>query len=335
MFYSIGIDVSKATLQVYIPIRDINITISNTSKGLQGLWAKLKKYYKKDIQQILFVFEPTGTYSTLLKHFCADHNIMTFIVNPRQSSNFSKALANRSKTDPIDAQMLSQMASMAHKSDIKVPLIDPLQESLTEILGYYKLIQKQRKSIASHLEALEAKVPMTDTVKRLKIKMNQLKEEEELILQEMMALIQSNDTLSEGFENIQSISGVGKISALILLHLFITYPHANRQQISALCGLDVVESISGTSLKTKPRISKKGNALYRSILFMPVLSSVRTNPYFKSFYNRLKENGKHTTQAQIAVMKKTILIAHALYRKNQKFDPLYYEKSIGWNHEIA
>jgi hypothetical protein len=48
MFNYIGIDVSKATLQVYIPITDENISIENSKKALISLYAKLKKYYKKD-----------------------------------------------------------------------------------------------------------------------------------------------------------------------------------------------------------------------------------------------------------------------------------------------
>ena len=75
MFHSIGIDVSKATLQVYIPIKDENISIDNSIKAIKALYSKLKKYYKKESKGLVFVFEPTGTYSSVLKHFC---NISTF-----------------------------------------------------------------------------------------------------------------------------------------------------------------------------------------------------------------------------------------------------------------
>jgi len=60
---------------------------------------------------------------------------------------------------------------------------------------------------------------------------------------------------------------------------------------------------------------------------MPILSCVTNNIYLKSFYDRLKENGKHSTAAQIAVMRKVILITHSLYKNNQKFDDHIYEKT--------
>jgi len=113
------------------------------------------------------------------------------------------------------------------------------------------------------------------------------------------------------------------------MHLFITYPKANRQEIVALCGLDAIENSSGTSVHRKSRISKQGSKIYRNMLFMPVLSSIQHNPYMKLFYERLKNNGKHSTVAQIAVMRKIILIAHSLFKNSVKFNEEIYEKSIG------
>jgi len=53
---------------------------------------------------------------------------------------------------------------------------------------------------------------------------------------------------------------------------------------------------------------------------MSVFTAVQHDKKFKSFYERLKSNGKHTTAAQIAVMRKIILTAHSLYKNNRKYD---------------
>ncbi len=53
---------------------------------------------------------------------------------------------------------------------------------------------------------------------------------------------------------------------------------------------------------------------------MPVMVAVQKNEKLKEFYERLKGNGKHTTVAQIAVMRKMIVIAHSLYKNNERFD---------------
>ena len=333
MFHSIGIDVSKATLQVYIPIKDENISIDNSVKAIRALYAKLKKYYKKEAKDIIFVFEPTGTYSSVLKHFCADKGIPAFIVNPRQSAHFAKALDNRSKSDIIDAVMLSKMAMMAGQNQIVVPIIDEVQETLREMLTLYKLLQKQRTALSNHLEALEAKKRITVITKKVKKEILHFKEQEALLVDEMLALIHADKKLSSDLKNITSFIGIGNLAGIALLHLFISYPEANRQQISALSGLDPIETTSGTSLNRRSRISKRGNSIYRSILFMPVLSSTRLNPHMKAFYDRLKANNKHTTLAQIAVMRKMILITHSLYKNNQPFDSELYEKRVAWHQE--
>jgi transposase len=327
----IGIDVAKATLQVYIPIKDENISIENSTKALKSLYSKLKKYYKKDIDKLVFIFEPTGSYSSLLKYFCSEKQIKAFIVNPRQSANFAKALDNRSKSDIIDAKMLHKFYVMAKDGDIVVPVLNEAQEALSVMLGYYKLLQKERNAFSNHLEALAAKKLNNPIEKKLEKKIKKLKLQEKEMIKEMKNLILSDEELSKSFECIISFKGVGDISAIALLHLFISYPKANRQEITALSGLDVIETSSGTSIHRRSRISKRGNSIYRGILFMPILSSVVNNKYIKSFYDRLKENGKHSTAAQIAVMRKIILITHSLYKNKQVFNNDIYEKRIGWN----
>ena len=87
--------------------------------------------------------------------------------------------------------------------------------------------------------------------------------------------------------------------------------------------LNPIYKQSGSSLQSKYSISKTGSKLYRGILFMGIISAVRFDENFKAFYERLLVNHKHTTQAQIAVMRKVIIIAHSLYRNNKKYDKNY------------
>jgi transposase len=333
MFNYIGIDVSKATLQVYIPVKDENISIDNNKKALISLYSKLKKYYKKDISNLVFIFEPTGSYSALLKRFCADKSIYAFIINPRQSVNFAKALDNRSKSDIIDAKMLYKFHVMLNDSDITVPILNNAQEDLSEMLTYYKFLQKQRVGFSNHLEALSSKDGSSYIIKELDKEIKQLKSQEEKMILKMKSLILSDKIMIQKFENITSIVGIGDKAAIALIHLFISYPDANRQEIVALSGLDAIENTSGTSVQRRTRISKKGSAIYRSMLFMPVLSAIKSNPYMKLFYDRLKSNGKHSTSAQIAVMRKMILIAHSLFKNDIKFNNELYEKNLGWKEK--
>lgn len=319
--YSIGLDISKSTINVYIPKNDSNIVINNDITSLKVLYSKIKKQYKKDIDKIVFVFEPTSNYSFLVKQFCSDKNIKAFIVNPKKSANFAKVIGHRSKTDINDAKLLSKMIITAKEKELQIPIIDPIEEELKELITYYKFIVKQKVQTNNHIESLKVKNKDKYALQALKEQYQFLKQKEENAIKKMKALI-INSHLKEAFYNIQSIEGLGEFSSIVLLTHFLQYPQANQRQIVSLAGLDPIEKSSGSSVRGKVRISKSGSKVCRGSLFMPVLTAIKHNQKIKDFYERLKENGKHTTVAQIAVMRKLIVIAHSLYKNNQSYDPM-------------
>lgn len=78
MFYSIGLDISKKLIAIHIPINNQDIEIENNIKSIKFLYSKLKKLYKKDIKNLVFIFEPTGSYSFTLTKFCSEKKYQMF-----------------------------------------------------------------------------------------------------------------------------------------------------------------------------------------------------------------------------------------------------------------
>ena len=157
MYNCIGLDVSKKLIAVYIPINKVNLEIENNTKAFKSLYSKLKKLYKKDIDSLVFIFEPTGSYSFALTKFCKDKNIKSFLINPKQFSNHAKALGQRNKTDEVDSIVLSKSLHLARENEIKVPYINEEAEDIKELMSYYKFTSKQKTKTSNHLEALSAK----------------------------------------------------------------------------------------------------------------------------------------------------------------------------------
>jgi transposase len=327
--YSIGLDISKSLISVHVPLNSLDLEIENSAKGLKSFYSKLKKLYKKELEKIVFVYEPTGSYSSLITKFCANKNIKAFAINPKQSSNFAKALGYRSKSDKIDAKMLSLSISVAKPNEIKIPVINKTAEDIKELMSYYMFTVKQRVAMQNHYEALRVKDGNNYALKDLKKRVKQMKQKEDEIIQKIDEIIKEDDKLLENYENIKTIPGIGTITAIVLLHLFIKYPKANQKQIVSLVGLDPVIKESGTSLNAKPKISKSGSRLYRGVLFMPTMVAINYNEQMRAFYDRLKSNGKHSTVAQIAVMRKLVVIAHSLYKNNMSYDANVYKKACG------
>lgn len=331
--YSIGLDISKASVNVHIPQGTLDLEIENTPKSFKSLYSKLKKIYKKEIDNLIFVFESTGSYSVSLYRFCADKNIKVFMINPKQARNFAKAIAQRNKSDIIDARVLSEAIVVAREKEIKIPAIDPVAEAVKELMVYYRLKVKQRIQLSNHLESLTAKGGSKSLCKTVKLEINSLKKSEECIIEEVHTVIFKSKYLKAKYDAITSVKGIGKIGGIVLLHLFINYPHANQRQIVSLSGLDPIIRESGTSIRGKSRISKAGSRLYRGTLFMTAMASILHNEQMKAFYERLKSNGKHTTVAQIAVMRKLIVVAHSLFKSGEMYDPLLYKKTTGVQSE--
>lgn len=333
MNYSIGLDISKGLISVYIPINNQSIEIENSLKGLKKLLSKLKKLYKKEFEKLLFVYEPTGSYSDLLKKFCCDKQIRCFIINPKRSSNFAKSMGERNKTDKVDAKLLSNAIVLAKEEEIKIPTYDKRVEEMSTLMRYYQFTVKSRVSLVNHLESITAKNGATYAINELQEEIKRYREKERNILSEIAKIINDDEKLKQDFENIKSITGIGDKSAIVLLHLFLKYPDANQREITSLVGLDPIEKSSGTSVRGKIHISKAGAKIYRGAMFMAVMVAIRHSEHFKIFFDRLQAKGKHTTLVQIALMRKMIVIAHSLYKNNQKFDDERYAKDCGRGKE--
>lgn len=320
----IGIDVAKATLQIYIPKNDLDVEVSNSESGLKVLYSKLKKQYKKDIDDIVFVYESTGSYSTYLEQFSESKSIKCFEVGAYQSSSFAKVIKNRNKTDIVDARMLSQMYILATDEDIKIPSRDVKAHQIRSYIKYYQSLVKEEIRSKNYLEAATYNLEDKFILKQVEKKIKNIKKEQVDIISKTMEIINSNEKYKKAYANITSIKGVGEKSGIILLYLFLRYPNASRQHITALCGLDPIQRSSGTSVQHKERISKQGLSLVRAILFMPTMTAILHNQEMKLIYDRLVDRGKPKPLAQIAVMRKIILLAHSLYKNDERYDEYRY-----------
>jgi transposase len=316
----IGIDVSKATINIHISKNNQDLVLDNNLKGFKSLLSKLKKIYKKEIEDIIFIFEPTGSYSESLRKYCSEKQIKCFIINPKQFSNYAKALGVEVKNDIEDAIVLSKALHLAKENQIKVPVYNEDVEHIKELMSFYKFTKKQTTQQKNHLEALTSKDGDKFSVRELKKSIKESEEKELRIIEQVQTLIDSTDEYKIAYDNIISIKGIGQIGAIVLLHLFLKYPEANQRQITSLTGLNPIYRQSGTSIQSGYKIAKSGTALYRGVMFMAAISAINHDKNFKAFYERLKSKGKHSTSVQIAVMRKMILTAHSLYKNNKKYD---------------
>jgi len=98
---------------------------------LKTLKKLLKKRYGGEWNQaVRFIYEPTGPYSNYLRVFASENELKVHEVNPKKSANFAKVVGNRSKTDVVDAKMLSTFDALLTEEDFRIPEIDEITEQL-------------------------------------------------------------------------------------------------------------------------------------------------------------------------------------------------------------
>ncbi|MFT4093808.1 MAG: IS110 family transposase, partial [Niabella sp.] len=108
----------------------------------------------------------------------------------------------------------------------------------------------------------------------------------------------------------------------------------NKKQLTSYAELDVKEKQSGTSIKGKPRISKKGNKFLRKSLHMPALAAIRHDDRFKAIFGRLVSRHGIKMKAAVAVQRKLLELMYAVYKKQEKYDKDYLQKQNAEVQEV-
>jgi len=181
-------------------------------------------------------------------------------------------------------------------------------------LGSYEMIQKIRTMLSNHLQSLEYKSGVTKKLKdSLERELGHLGTMGDQLEKEMEAVAEEHEETREDLNDLLSIKGIGVISAINLLYLFRTYPGANRNEITALAGLDPVRRQSGSSLNGGRKISRAGDPMLRKVLYLACMNCIQHNESMKAFYKHLvSDNHKKPKVALVACMRKLLLIAHHL-----------------------
>ncbi len=311
-----GIDVSKDNLDIFNSSNSVFSQIPNTEKSI------LKWIKKVDPLTDLFVFEPTGPYSDRLLHLLSDRNISIVLVNPVQSNAFTKAQGIISKNDKQAAKTLALMGQ-----SLDLPLFKKSSNTMYErkqLLMGVNALKKQRQMLKNQLHALSHQVLFAPKVKAA------LKETLESVEQNLQELEEALNGLSDEeheqqFKLITSVVGIGNKTANLLLTATGGLQNFQQaRQLSKFIGVVPYSHDSGTSVKIKGTITKKGNSLLRASLYMAARSAKRFNFACKELYERLRAIGKPHKIAMVAIMNKLIKQVFGVVYSKKEFDNLYY-----------
>jgi transposase len=311
----LGIDISKAKFDVALmvagKVKKTHV-FENAPDGFQALSTWL---LKQGITAASACMEATGCYGDALAIYLHDQGFVVSVVNPAQIKSFSGAQLKRAKTDKADAKLIAQFYQQMCPDPWTPP---PLQvrelQALVQRLSALAQMERQehnrmgtapavvRPSIATVLATIKAEIKAVEAM--------------------IHDHIDRHPDLKDQSALLESIPGIGQATIFRVL-AFIgdvqRFDHA--KTLAAFVGLNPTVHRSGSSVRGKPHLSKKGNSVIRRALYMPALVARRYNPVIKEFADRLKKAGKPNMVIIGAVMRKLLHIIYGVLKSGRPFDP--------------
>ncbi len=298
----IGIDVSKATLDVAILPTGEHFVVSNDEAGIDELLDKLA-----EVSDALVVLEASGGFERPVAAALAASGVPLFVVNPRQARDFAKATGHLAKTDRLDAFVLAHFAQAIRPAPRAIP--DAEAREFQEILARRRQIIRMMSAEKNRLGASTSKAVRG----RIEAHIRWLEKELSRTDRDLDETIENSPTLKENEALLRSVPGVGPVLCRTLLAELPELGSLSPRELSALVGVAPLNRDSGT-LRGR-RTVWGGRARVREALYMGALIASRFNPVIKEFYERLVEAGKPKKVALVACMRKLLTILNALMRE--------------------
>ena len=299
---TIGIDISKATLDVHAYPAGIDRQFANTAKGHKALVAWLGQ---RPVERV--AFEATATYHRALEQALADMPCVK--LNPERARRFAQATGTLAKTDRIDAAMLARMAATL-QSPVR-PARTPQQNLLAELVNARDGLVRDRTALKNRDKNLTIALLKRQCRQRL----DQIARHIAALDAQIAAIIAADKNLARRHQILTSINSLGTLTANQLIATMPELGSLDNKQAASLAGLAPVARQSG-QWKGKAFI-RGGRVNVRQALYMPALVAARFNPDLKTKYQQLISAGKPAKVAITAVMRKLVVTANALLKADR------------------
>jgi len=322
---AIGIDVSKDTLDVCITKGigkdDICKTykIDNNARGISELGNKLKRLGVDS--SIPIALESTGIYHILACMLLSEKGYKVGVINPLNTKYFTSANIRKQKTDKVDAKALADMAILKPEI-LKTFIPDQAQVMLKKKISTLNKMLKGYQSIKASIKTyqdLERQLQVKESVAIYNLKKSS--EAMKKMINEVEQEILEEGRKCTGFEKVSSIKGISdKTTAKILVQIE-GKKFDKKESLVAFAGMDISVKESGTSVRGKGRITKRGNPNLRNSLYQAAWGLMMHNEEFKRIYEYHRKNGKHYYTCLTILARKLLHIIYGMLKTNTGYKP--------------
>ncbi len=295
----IAIDIAKDSLQVQAP---------NFACALNYDKEAIKELISRTPKGAIIVFEATGGYERTLMQTLLQHRIPYTLISPNRVRAFAESEGIKAKTDPIDAKMILRFAEQK-----QLEPSNPPERKRAKIIA---LLDRR-----SHLSSMHAQEKNRRQNSNPQIHedidqcMDFIEGQIKQIDRRIRALISENTVMQTQSMLLQSITGIGEITAWSIIAHFEAITTMKRNQLIALAGLAPFNKDSGKSRKR--RSIQGGRAKVRRVLYMAAQTAAIHNPHIKKYVDGLRARGKPYKWAIVAAMRKLLLHAQSILKNHE------------------
>ena len=337
-----GIDVAQDELVVCLGKMegDLSVklyaskTFANTHKGFLAFVQWVNKYSDLALP-VHYVMEATGVYHESLAYYLDEQGLELSIVLPNKISNYARTLNVKTVTDKSASEAITRFG-LERKLD-RWFRPKELFKKLRQLTRERSQLIEERTVLKNQLHAEQAEAqPYKKSIDRIKKRIALLEKQEAEIKEELKVLIKTDHELNQLVILICSLPGVGLLTAAIVLGETNGFDLIrNKRQLTSYAGLDVQEKQSGTSVRGKSRISKKGNRYLRKAMHLPALSAIRYDDRFKAIFARLVARHGIKMKAVVAVQRKLLEMMYILFKTQSVYDKNYLQQHVERINEVV
>lgn len=318
----VGIDVAQDSLAISIfdgvthQVKEFDYTKRIIRKELIIPFRKVK-------ESVVLVMESTGIYHTRLAYWLVAEGFKVSVVNPLIIKRYTQMHLMRIKTDSADAKLIAEYGyeyqhklSFFRTKDESRIAVDNIIKAIDDLLNQKSMSNNQY--LALKKQANHSKEALNSYKRHLKF----IKDEIKRLEQTLRSLLETE--FQQEYELLNSIPGIGlKVSAMIIAVFNGFKNFASAKQACSFVGIAPAPYESGTSVKGRGSISKRGSPFARKMLYMGALVATIHNPLIRQQYQKLVEVGKSKMIALVAAANKLLRQAFGVLKSGKPFAANY------------
>lgn len=320
---SLGIDISKLTIDAALHHRGLHEQFSNNRTGFKAMLKWLSKH-GIETDNLIVCFEHTGWYCLRLGHFFHASGIAHHCAN---ALVIKRSIGlGRGKNDKQDAFRIARYAWL-HREELENS--EPMSEHLLELQRMMALrtqIVKQITALKNQRSGMKAIAdsPSTDyCIRSIDQIIRHLNGQLLKLGKQMQELIKIDKQMQSNFELSRCVKGVGPVLAIqMLLHTHNYTRFGARRQFSAYCGLAPYENSSGTSIRNRARTHAISDREMKTLLSLSALSAIRCDVELRTYYQKRVEEGKEKMVVLNIIRNKIVSRVFATVKRGTPFVPL-------------